>query len=156
MNLFSEIKAALFPEPQSLQTLATGLCVLPMPRQRYEAPKQETPADMYVIDQDKNEFGFHSATAQRQNNGGIPTLTGYDVTLLKERELWGTAKNKILHGKNATCKKCWHGGKSEKEAGVILGKSESWVEKRYGTFSSALLIEVEETGIPAQTVAGKS
>lgn len=154
MSLFSDIKAALSPrEPQTISQLASGLMVLPLPKQRYQAPKQEPAPDMYTIDDVTQTYGFHSATAIRQNNGGVPELTGYDVELLMERNLWGTGKNKALHGKNATCKKCWHGGKTEKEAGVILGFSESWVEKRYGTFSSALLIESAETENAAQNVA---
>jgi len=131
----------LNPPKPTISELATGLCVLPVPKKRFEAPKQEAAPDMYVIDEAKAEFGFHSATAQRQANGGCPELTSHDITLLRERDLWG--KNKTLNAQNATAKKCWHSGKSEKEAGVILGKSESWVEKRYGTFSTALLQESE-------------
>lgn len=146
MSFFSSIKSVFSQsEPPSLAQLASGLCALPAPKKRYEAPKQEEAPDMYTINEATQTFGFHSATAQKQSNGGIPELTGYDVTLLRERDLWGGLKNKLMHGKNATCKKCWHNGDTEKEAGVILGKSESWVEKRYGTFSTALLLETAES-----------
>lgn len=74
-------------------------------------------------------------------------MTDFDISLLMERDLWGAPKNKDMHGKNAQCKKCWHIGETEKEAGVIVGRSESWVEKRYGSFSTALLNELAETGI---------
>ena len=144
MSWLSTIRSIISPVTPTIGQLATGLCALPVPRQRVVAPKQETPPDMYVIDEVRSEFGFHSATAQRQASGGIPELTGYDIALLKERDLWGAPKNKTMHGKNALCKKCWHGGKTEKEAAVIVSKSVSWVEKRYGTFSSALLQEQEE------------
>jgi hypothetical protein len=139
----SWLESILNPSKPTISDLASGLCVLPTPRKRYEAPKQDAAPDMFVIDEDRRHFGFHSATAQRQENGGAPDLTGYDVTLLRERDLWG--KNKAMHAQNATAKKCWHGGKTEKEAAVILGKSESWIEKRYGTFSTALLQETSES-----------
>lgn len=140
MSIISDIKAVFSPsEALSIGQLASGLCVLPMPKQRPVAPKSEAPTDLFVIDEDRNEFGFNFATAQKQNNGGIPTLTGYDVQLLKERDYWG--KNKALQSKNAMCKRLWHSGDTEKEAGVKLGKSESWVEKRYGSFATALLME---------------
>jgi hypothetical protein len=145
MNLLSAIKSAFAPsEPPTLAQLAHGLCVLPMPKARYQAPEKASVADMYVIDEDTKTFGFHSATARKHENGGTPEITGYDVTLLRERDLWGGLKNKVMHGKNAVCKKCWHAGDTEHEAAVKLGRSESWVEKRYGTFSTALLAEVAE------------
>jgi hypothetical protein len=146
MSLLSDIKSVFSPsKPPTIGQLAHGLCVLPAPKARHQAPKTEAAPDMYTINEVTQTYGFHSATAQRQNNGGIPELTGFDVTLLRERDLWGGPKNKAMHSKNAACKKCWHGGETEKEAGVILGKSESWVEKRYGTFSTALSQEISET-----------
>ena len=148
MSILSEIRQAFAPrDALTIEQLASGLCALPLPKQRYQAPKQEAPQDMYTINEATKTYGFHSATAQRQSNGGCPELTTHDISLLMERDLWGASKNKAMHGKNARCKKCWHTGETEKEAGVILGKSESWVEKRYGTFSTALLLEMAETVI---------
>lgn len=145
----------LNPPKPTLSELANGLCVLPAPRKRHEAPKQEAAPDLYVIDEAKAEFGFHSATAQRQANGGVPELTSHDITLLMERGYWGAPKNKDLHSKNATCKKCWHGGKTDKEAAVITGRDESWVQKRYGTFATALLQETSESETTVQIGAEK-
>lgn len=154
MSLFAVIQSLFEPkQPPTIGQLASGLCALPMPKQRYEAPKTKAAPDMFIIDEATQTFGFHSATAQRQINGGVPELTGYDVTLLRERDLWGGLKNTSMHSKNAHCKKCWHGGKTESEAATILGKSESWIEKRYGTFSTALLIETSENENAAQNVA---
>jgi len=146
MTWIAAIKTLISPsEPLTIGQLASGLCVLPMPKQRHAAPKQEVAADLFVIDEDRHEFGFNFATAQKQNNGGIAALTGYDVQLLKERDYWGGAKNKAMHSKNAMCKRLWHSGDTEREAAVKLGKSESWVEKRYGTFATALLMESGES-----------
>lgn len=133
------VQFILNPPKLTIQELATGLCALPVPKQRIEAPKKAKAADLFVIDEARNEFGFNFASSTRQDVGGVADLTGYDVRLLKERGYWG--KGKDVQAKNAACKSAWHGGRSEAECAVSLGVSESWVEKRYGTFATALLEE---------------
>lgn len=142
MNFFAAVRIVQFilnPPKLTIQELATGLCALPMPKQRIEAPKKAKAADLFVINEERNEFGFNFASSTRQDVGGVSDLTGYDVRLLKERGYWG--KGKDVQSKNAACKSAWHGGRSEAECAVSLGVSESWVEKRYGTFATALLEE---------------
>jgi hypothetical protein len=140
MNIATAIKSFFQPKEYTLAELATGLCVLPMPRQKPEQIKKQKAADLYVIDRDRNEFGFHFASASRQNEGSIAELTAYDVRLLKARGYWG--KGADVQAKNAGCKLAWHNGRTEGECAVSLGVSESWVEKRYGTFATALLEEI--------------
>jgi hypothetical protein len=140
MSIWSDIKAVFAPhQPQGLQQLATGLCVLPAPKVRHVAPPKAKVKDMYVIDPVTATYGFHTATAQKQQDGSIDQLTGYDLEVLKERGYWG--KERAVQAKNAACKAHWHHGKTEKEAAALLGCSVSWVEKRYGSFSTALLEE---------------
>ena len=141
MALFDAIRQMFFPETPTLSQLAHGLCALPMPRERIKAPVKKKAADMYVIDQDRNQYGFHTATAINQNEGSGPDLTGYDIELLKERTYWGGKK---VAAKNEQAKAYWHTGKTEREAAAMLGVSDSWVEKRFGTFSTALLQEKGE------------
>lgn len=136
MNLISAIKSAFAPpDPPSLLSLASGLCALPAPLVVARAPKQKEAHDAFLEREETNTWGFHSATAQRQNEGSAPELTGYDIRLLKERGYWGF---KTVQAKNAKAKAMWHNGKTEKECAASIGVGESWVEKRYGTFSTAL------------------
>lgn len=137
MSIFQAIKAVFAPQIPDIGELATGLCVLPAPKRRQSAAKPEKAADMYVIDEVKNEYGFHSATATRQLEGSEPDLTETDISLLIERGYWG--KDKKVNAQNAACKRAWHQGNSEKEAAAALNLSVSWIEKRYGTFATALL-----------------
>jgi len=139
MTFFAAISQLFNPATPDLKALATGLCVLPMPRMTPTAPPKSKPTDLFVIDQDRNEYGFHQATANRQTDGSKPELTGYDIRLLKERGYWG--KGRMVQERNAKAKAAWHSGRTEKEASVTIGVSESWVEKRFGTFGSALLEE---------------
>ncbi len=143
MSIIEAIRAAFTPaETPTMQDLAKGLCVLPMPK-KYEHRKQEKQTDMYVIDEQRNEFGFHTATATRQVSGSQPGLTGEDVELLIERDYWGVGtgqKTATLRAKNAQCKRLWHEGNTDKEIAAATGMSVSWVEKRTGTFSFALSI----------------
>jgi len=99
----------LNPPKPTLSELAHGLCVLPAPRKRYEAPKQEAAPDLYVIDEAKAEFGFHSATAQRQANGGVPELTSHDITLLMDTG--GLQRTKIFIVKTQHAKSAGMAGK---------------------------------------------
>lgn len=131
------LKAIFAPEkPQTIAELASGLCVLPTPRQPITTPKRAKPQDIFVINEERNEFGFHQASATRQTEGSQGELTGYDIRLLKERGYWG--KGRAINDKNAACKQCWHTGKTEKEAATQLKVSVSWIEKRYGSFTTAL------------------
>lgn len=144
MNLLFEIYNALKPQPaQTLAQLSVGLCALPMPGVRIEPVKKKKAADMYVIDEATQTFGFNQATATRHNEGSEFELTARDIDLLKERGYYG--KNPDVFAKNERCKAFWHEGKTDVEAGAILRVGASWVEKRYGTFSTALLIEKSQT-----------
>lgn len=136
-RIFTEVFAP--KKPQTLAELASGLCVLPKPRQPIEKPIRKKSQDIFVIDEERNEFGFHQATSTRQTEGSQSDLTGYDIRLLKERGYWGmSAKGRATNDKNAACKQCWHTGKTEKEAATQLKVSVSWIEKRYGSFTTAL------------------
>lgn len=139
MSILAAIKQAFMPEIPTLRDASAGLCVLPMPAARKEAPKQPKAVDLFVIDKDRNVFGFNSATAVRQTEGSVPALTQYDIDLLVDREYWG--KGKEVQNKNARCKQMWHSGSSEQETASALGVGESWVEKRFGTFATALSME---------------
>ena len=137
MSFLDTIRDIINPQPLTLQQLSVGMCVLP-PRRVVETKKTETPTDLFVIDERKNEFGFNQNKATRQTGGSVPELTGYDIRLLQDRALWG---RKAVIDRNARCKQMWHNGKDEKETAASLGVSKSWVEKRFGTFGSALIEE---------------
>lgn len=124
-----------------LSELAIGLCVLPLPVVREKAQKRSV-ADVYVIDDVTKTFGFNIATAQRQQPGGTPEITAWDKSLLKERGYWG--QSSAVKAQNIKCKAMWHTGRTEAEAAASLGLGQSWVEKRYGTFATALLQEQKE------------
>jgi len=145
MSLFHEIRAAFAPsKPQTLSQLARGLCALPMPPQRVETVKAKPPVDMYVIDKNKEEYGFNRATALMQSEGSVGHLTSYDMDALRQSGYWTkgvTKTGRAANSQTETCKAHWHGGKTVKESVAMLGKSISWVEKRYGNFSSALSLE---------------
>ena len=66
MNFFAAVRIVQFilnPPKLTIQELATGLCALPVPKQRIEAPKKAKSADLYVIDEARNEFGFNFASS---------------------------------------------------------------------------------------------
>ena len=125
----------------TLAELASGLVAIPAPVVLEKRPKAEAPKDLYVIDEQQKVFGFHTASAVTQAEGSVEHLTEFDVQLLKERDYWG--QKKVLHTQNAACKAYWHTGKSEKEAATLLKRSDSWVKKRFGTFSVALSTELD-------------
>ena len=143
MNFLRTIKSLLNPPKPSLQQLASGLCAVPLPIQRQQAPKAAKAQDSYIENKETNTFGFNFATAAKQSEGSVPNITDFDLQLLKEREYWG--KTKSVQAKNVKCKKLWSEGKGERDAAVALGMSESWVEKRFGTFYTALQQETAET-----------
>ena len=151
MKLFHEIRAAFAPtKPQTLQQLARGLCALPMPPQRVETVKTKPPADMYVIDKNKEEYGFNRATALMQSEGSVSHLTSYDMDALRQSGYWTRGLTKVGKAANSqteTCKADWHSGKTVKESCATSGKSVSWVEKRYGNFGTALSLEKAEQEI---------
>jgi len=145
MSLIFDIYNAIKPQPTPpLSQLAYGLCALPMPPQRVETVKTKPPVDMYVIDKNKEEYGFNRATALMQSEGSVGHLTSYDMDALRQSGYWTkgvTKTGRAANSQTETCKAHWHGGKTVKESVAMLGKSDSWVEKRYGNFSSALSLE---------------
>lgn len=122
------------PAP-TLQELAAGTCALPAPKAAVKAPKAEKQADAYLEDKDANRWAFNIATASFQTEGSIPELTSFDVDLLIDRGYWGGKK---VQAQNQKCKKMWHNGETPTATAAALGLSESWVDKRYGTFAAAL------------------
>ena len=141
MNLFDTIRDIINPPELTLQQLSVGMCVLP-PRRVVETKKAAKATDLYVIDEQHNVFGFNQNTASRQTEGSTADLTGFDIRLLEDRQYWG---GRAVREKNARCKAMWHNGDTEKECAASLGVSESWVEKRFGTFGSALIEEQSQS-----------
>lgn len=152
MNLFSsifaEVRGAFNPTAPQIG------CLLPPPKVRAAAPKQVKPADIYAIDEDRNEFGFNFATAKIQNDGARPELTAFDYEELKARDLWGqekTARGKQnkkgikTNADNARAKAAWYTGASAAEIAKATGLGDSWAEKRNAAFEAALCRESEET-----------
>jgi len=144
MGLFSSIFDQLAPAVPQIG------CVLPAPKERPKPPKRADVKDIFEIDPDRNEFGFHFATAQIQNAGSVSTLTGYDVDELKARGLWGTETT--MRGKknprgvetnmhNARAKAAWHTGGNADAISAAVGLGMSWAEKRAAAFGAALEIE---------------
>ena len=129
MNLFEAIAAIKKP-----LTRSEG-CVLPMPKPKpvpVQKPKAHT--SIYEIDPERNHFGFH-IDKEAGREGAVKWLTAYDRQTLDERDLWGGKK---VQAQNATAKRLWHDGESTAEAARQMRLSESWVEKRFAAFSSAL------------------
>jgi hypothetical protein len=126
------------PEP------VRAMCFLPAPpppaaRPRAEAPKKPA-RSIYVIDEDRNEFGFHLEKAGSRE-GAVSHLTEYDKALLVARQMWG---GKEVVNRNIRAKALWYTGESIEKAMALIGVKRSWVEHRYGTFSTALSQEVGE------------
>jgi len=131
------------------------LCVLPMPPikvARQKAPPK--PSDMYEIEVQKNKdgnpisgtFGFHTATALRQNEGSVPHLTEWDMEALRrgEKPLVGnqtTKLGRLTNANNDMAKEAWHGGADAAQIAKALNLSISWAEKRHSAFEHALKIE---------------
>jgi len=125
------------------------VCVLPAPPVRTETKKPPPVVDMYEINVQKNregkavsgEFGFHTATAMRRNEGSVHYLTEWDVKELKSRGYWGNdhqKRGRITNANNAKAKTAWHDGANAAQIGGIVGLGESWAEKRHSAFEAAL------------------
>lgn len=128
---------------------AAALCVLPVPpKQKQRTPEQKPRTGMYVIDEEKNEFGWDDEASIRRDNGAVNYLTSGDIDALKERDLWTvnekTKKGRAVIEKNRRAKKAWFDGKTKAECVALLNVSESWIEKRGAAFSAALSDEIGE------------
>lgn len=136
LNLF---RSLFTPAPApSLSELAQGTCALPDPPQAVKAPKAAKMQDAYLEREETNTWAFRQASARPTNEGSVASLTDSDVTALIDRGLWG---GREVQDVNIRCKALWHDGKTVDEVGKILKRSTSWVEKRFGAFSSALPVE---------------
>lgn len=113
--------------------------MLPMPVQKQpkgEAPKKEP--GIYVISEERRQFGFRS-DKEASREGAVKWLTNYDKSELQSRSLFG--KTKEVFAQNATCKERWALGDSVAECARHMALSDSWIEKRYAAFSTALSSE---------------
>jgi hypothetical protein len=138
------LRSLFTPSPApTFQELAAGTCVLPAPKAAVKVPSIPETPDVYVINKDTATFGFNKATATFQADGAVPELTEFDVDLLMERGYWGQKK---VVSQNQKCKRMWHSGETSKAASIALGLSESWVDKRFGTFAAALSDEKAKSG----------
>lgn len=132
--------ADLFPQ-FSPTIVPAGVCVLPAPqesRKRPDAPKVKREG-VFTINEETRTFGFRDEK-EAAREGAVSTLTGYDLSVLRQRSLWGGKK---VQSQNATAKVAWHNGETVGECARSLGLSESWVEKRFAAFSAALSDERE-------------
>lgn len=129
-------------------------CLLPPPKVRQAAPKQTKQADIYAIDEKRNEYGFNFATASVQADGSRPELTAYDIEELKARDLWGQERTARGHknrkgiktnADNARAKAAWHVGGNMAEIAKATGLGDSWSEKRNAAFEAALRAENAES-----------
>ena len=140
----------------SWYSVPSVVCVLPPPIQRIVVDPPPPVADMYEINVQKNkdgkavsgEFGFHTATAIRRNEGSVAHLTGWDIEALKrgEKSLWGNEMQKrgrITNAKNADAKRAWHDGCDAAQIAKSVGFSLSWAEKRHSAFEWALREETK-------------
>ena len=123
------------PKAPTLAELAQGTCALPAPKVRVKVPKAEKLPDAFIEREETNTWGFRQASAQPSNEGSVASITDQDVTALIDRGLWG---GREVQDVNIRCKVLWHEGKTVDEASKILKRSESWTEKRFGAFGSAL------------------
>lgn len=137
MRLFDAILETVKP------AMVKPVCILPIQAAKPEPVKKPKPIpSIYDIDQERREYGFHiEKMADRE--GAVKYLTGYDRRTLEQRDLWG---GKGVQAQNAKAKALWHGGETAGEAARQMGLSESWVEKRFASFSTALSEEVADTG----------
>lgn len=155
ISLFTPILSALkaaFAEPTPFEIKpAQGLSVLPMRVVRVKHKPQGKASDMYEIEVQKNRdgkavsgtFGFHTATAMRQNEGSVPDLTGWDIDALKrgEKPLVGdqrSVRGRTTNTNNAKAKALWHEGADAAQIAKALNLSPSWAEKRHSAFEYAL------------------
>lgn len=137
MNLLQAIQYIRKPQQKQYPDL------LPVPRAKV-APTPTAPKEsgVYVEDEERRVYGFRM-DKESDRKGAAPHLTGYDVRTLKERGLYG---GKQVQAQNITCKRMWHGGESVSGAAAQMRLSESWVEKRFACFSTALSEEIPDRG----------
>lgn len=126
MNLFKLI----FPDqPQNL-------CVLPA---RQVRPVKGTPSkqqdSMFVIDPERQHFGFHLNSDGTEREGAENWLTGFDKQVIAERDLSGGKK---VTAQNERCKTLWCEGETVAQCTKTMRLSGSWVEKRFAAFGAAL------------------
>ncbi len=144
LTMLNLLRSLFTPSPApTFQELAAGTCVLPAPKAAVKVPKAEKQADAYLEDKDANRWAFNIATASFQTEGSIPELTSFDVELLIDRGYWGGKK---VQAQNQKAKKMWHNGETPTATAAALGLSESWVDKRFGTFAAALSDEKAKSG----------
>ena len=105
----------------------------PAPKSKGVAPKKQS--GLFVIDEQRDEFGFHS-DKEADKNGAATWLTNYDKDVLRERGLFGVTKG--VQEQNATCKRLWATGVSVADCERDMKVSASWIEKRFACFSTAL------------------
>jgi hypothetical protein len=118
------------PEP------VRGMCFLPAPVTAAKAKAKSPKVDstMFEIDKEKNFYGFyHNGASER--SGAVPALTDWDMEVLEDRDLTGGEKVTAL---NERCKHLWYAGEKQEDVERIMGRSDSWVEKRYFAFAAAL------------------
>jgi hypothetical protein len=134
--MFNLLRSTFTSSPApTLQELAAGTCALPAPKVAGQVPKAPKQTDAYLEDEAANRWAFNSVTATFQSEGSVAELTSFDVELLIERGYWGGKKVQV---QNQKAKRMWHSGETSKAAAAALGLSESWVDKRFGTFAAAL------------------
>jgi len=105
----------------------------PAPKDKGVAPKKQSA--LFVIDEQRNEFGFHS-DKEADRKGAATWITNFDKEVLSERGLFGVTKG--VQDQNTTCKKMWSTGETVADCARIMKVSDSWVEKRFACFSYAL------------------
>jgi hypothetical protein len=143
-TMLSIIRSLFTPSPApTFQELAAGTCVLPAPKAAVKVPSIPETPDVYVINKDTATFGFNKATATFQADGAIGELTEFDVELLMERGYWGQKK---VQQNNAKAKRLWFKGETNVAIALAVERDISWVEKRVGTFSTALSLEKSKNG----------
>lgn len=115
--------------------------LLPPPPEKRPISKgaqPKTQSSLFVIDEVRNEFGFHN-DKDADRKGAVNWLTNIDKSILQDRELWG--KTKQVEQQNIECKRLWATGESVDVSASKMGLSASWIEKRFASFSAALLQE---------------
>lgn len=144
MRIFSAIYTTLREITAPPQI--TPRCVLPTPApkvKRQPPPKASTVIDLNVQYNTagkpvSGEFGFHTESKEVDREGAVRYCTEADKQVLRDRGLLGFKK---VQAQNENAKALWYAGESVGDAGKSLGLSDSWVEKRFAAFGSALLME---------------
>lgn len=145
MSIFSTISAAFreLTAPPEIRPV----CVLPMPAPKL--PKAEKPKNVstvidtaVVYNKDGKPvsglFDFHTQSKEADRQGAVRYCTAYDKQELQNRGLWGFKK---VQTQNEKAKTLWFSGETVAAAAKSMGLSESWTEKRYAAFGTALSIE---------------